>query len=202
MGAKIIWADPRSNCDCSPSWIVFWNTLCFFLAFHYCTTLLQHTIATHYLLCILEQQNWTRMGFLRIMIQPVPEKMRLEMVIGMEIRILDDQSSGFFLKRDLWRPLRIPMSILMTITSLIFLGTGCTILCVSFCSCTAVTNECNTLSQHTSCCTPWDRGRPRPCIQACPVAVVCCSQCVAVSVLQSASLLYLDMYQIETLFRK
>jgi len=41
------------------------------------------------------------MGFLRIMIQPVPEKMRLEMVIGMEIRILDGQSSDFFLKRDL-----------------------------------------------------------------------------------------------------
>ena len=28
------------------------------------------------------------------MVQPVPEKIRLEMLVGMQIEILDDQSSG------------------------------------------------------------------------------------------------------------
>jgi len=53
-------------------------------------------------------------------VQPVPEKMRLEMVIGMEIGILHGQ--GFFLqisplKREVWWSFRILISIAMTISS-------------------------------------------------------------------------------------
>jgi len=55
--------------------------------------------------CLLICADMTRKGTLRI--QLVPAKMRLEMVIGMQIEILDGQSSGLFSKEPLEkRPVR------------------------------------------------------------------------------------------------
>ena len=63
--------------------------------------------------------------------QPVPEKMRLEMVIGMKIEILDGHqsvfSNGSFEKRPEFWPWNILNSIPMTISALILSGAGCSI---------------------------------------------------------------------------
>jgi len=58
-------------------------------------------------------------------VQPVPRKMRLVMVIRMDIGILNGRHRSLFKKKpELWSS-RILISIPMTISSLIFSGTGC-----------------------------------------------------------------------------
>ena len=83
-------------------------------------------------------QNYLTQRTANSLLQPVPWKMRLEMVIGMQIEILIGIKKlpfyGFFqifnwketYNNSFMIPIRISICIPTTISSLIFHGTGCT----------------------------------------------------------------------------